>query len=79
MSSYDYYGEAKRLAVELESAGFSSFATAILNTMLEGGTGTEILMMMRLELSCMIDVGNLPVGLKERAIVLHEKIDDALS
>lgn len=79
MISCDCYGEARRLAFELEGAGFSRFSDSILNAIIEGGTGTETFMMMRFKLSQIIGVDNLPPDLKDRAIFLHKKINDALS
>ncbi|WP_205205221.1 hypothetical protein [Azonexus hydrophilus] len=78
MNAYDYYSEAKRLAEALENSGFSDYGAEIVGAMEEGGTGTEILMIMRMRLTGLLAVERLPLNLRESIQVLHDRLDNAL-
>jgi hypothetical protein len=78
MNAYDYYSEAKRLAKTLESSGFFNYGAEILEAMEEGGTGTEIFMMMRMKLAKLLTAERLPLDLRTSIQALYEKLDSAL-
>lgn len=79
MNAYDYYGEAKSLAEDLNKAGFSMYSSEILGAMEEGGTGTEIFMILRARLARLISEEKFPLDLMERVKALHKKLSNALN
>lgn len=79
MNTYDYYSEAKALANELKLAGFPEYEAEILGSMEEGETGTEIFMILRARLACILVTKTMPPKLLERVTGLHGKLNDALT
>ena len=78
MNAYDYYGEAKSLAKALRNAGFPDDGAEIIGAMEEGGTSTEIFMIMRMRLMKLLAMEKLPPDLRVRVHVLHGRLDAAL-
>lgn len=60
MDAYDYYEEAKLLAEYAKTTGFLMCSHKILSAMEEGGTGTEIFMILRARLARLISEEKLP-------------------
>lgn len=47
MNSYDYYSQARELAKLLARDGAAALSKEVLNAMVNGSTGTEIFMLLR--------------------------------
>ena len=78
MSSYDHYQEAKAVAEELSSLGFSAEATAIQNAISEGRSGTEIFMQLRFFLKPLLNHPSIPENLRSNIQLLYERLNEAL-
>jgi hypothetical protein len=78
MSAYNHYDEAKKIASELESEGFESFAAKIRDSMRYGSTGTEIFMMLRACIMPLLNEDGLSTQTSDHVRTLFTKLDDAL-
>jgi hypothetical protein len=78
MMLFNQYDEAKNIAVLLKREGYIEQARQITDAMIEGGTGTEIFMILRRRLSTIIDIKDLSPIVRERINVLYLKLNDAL-
>lgn len=77
--SYDYYTEAEKISATLQEEGLNDWADQILNTMKEGATATEILMMLRWRLENFLVSPSGSTNVIAHAEQLHQKIDAALN
>jgi hypothetical protein len=77
--NYDYYAESRRLAAKLSDESLDDWALKILSAIEKGVTATEILMMLRWNLSNFLLAR---IGSDEvicRAKQLYQKINSVLS
>lgn len=79
MPPRDYYGEALLIAQALENAGFLAEANRIRCPMEEGSTGTEIFMMLKIQLEIIMASNSLPEDVRVRVIALHRRLVLSLS
>ncbi len=77
--NYDYYAEARMLSDKLNQDNLCEWAKKILNTLEEGSTSTEILMMLRWTLSSFLASRTGSEDTIEHAEKLHKSINAVLS
>ena len=79
MSNYDHYDEAKSIADQIDTKGFSDQAAAVRNAIDEGRSGTEIFMQLRFYLEPLLEEGEIDASTKDQITTLVEKINEALT
>lgn len=78
MNLYDHYSEAKRLVRLLREDGLTTWANGIESAMDEGSTGTEIFMMLKMQVKNYLASNQGSAVAIECANRLFEQLNEAL-
>jgi hypothetical protein len=78
MSEYEHYKEAERLASLLVQEEAKEYADSLLNSMIEGCTGTEIFMGLKWNIKNILKLDQLSKETKKCARQLHKELNKVL-
>lgn len=78
MDTYDHYDEAKRIAEQIERAGFKNQANQVRQAIAVGVSGTEIFMKIRFALEPLQNVSGIDLTTRIEIAKLIHKINEAL-